>query len=148
MSFRHKESGTDAAIYRKPLSSEAIADATDPRAHRILKDSGFVENSIPPLYVWHELPDGLSTEEERSRSTRATVLLRAAGFGTELDPVLVSEPAYRAVLTETRSNRADRSGAATATSPAVSARVPAAPEPTAVAAVLPATPTSPSSRRR
>ncbi|WP_231632379.1 hypothetical protein [Streptomyces clavuligerus] len=139
-----------------PDTLHALATAADQglglqeaaRAHRILKDSGFVENSIPPLYVWHELPDGLSTEEERSRSTRATVLLRAAGFGTELDPVLVSEPAYRAVLTETRSNRADRSGAATATSPAVSARVPAAPEPTAVAAVLPATPTSPSSRRR
>ncbi|MGW1281753.1 hypothetical protein ACWD4V_32985 [Streptomyces tsukubensis] len=150
MSFRHEASGTDAAIYRKPLSSEVIADATDPRAHRVLRECGFIENSVPPLYVWHELPDGLSVEEERSRSTRAAVLLRAAGFGVELDPSLFSEAAYEAVLTEVRTSRADRSAAATATSPAATARVPAASTSATPVAVRPssAAPSASVSRRR
>ncbi|QDY78186.1 hypothetical protein [Streptomyces qinzhouensis] len=151
MSFRHEESGTDAAIYRKPLGSEVIADATDPRAHQVLRECGFTENSVPPLYVWHELPEGLSVEEERSRSTRATVLLRAAGFDAELDPGLFSEAAYRTVLTEVRTSRTERSAAATATSPAATTRAPAVPEPTAPAVVRPATTVASSSsvsRRR
>ncbi|MGW1279307.1 hypothetical protein ACWD4V_20490 [Streptomyces tsukubensis] len=148
MSFRHEESGTDAAIYRKPLSSEVIADASDLRAHQILKECGFVENSVPPLYVWHELPEGLGVEEEKRRSTRATVLLRAAGFDTELDPSLVSEAAYRAVLTEVRTSRADRSAAATATSPAASTRAPAVPERTVPAASRPSATALPASASR
>ncbi|MGV9312071.1 hypothetical protein ACWDR0_07725 [Streptomyces sp. NPDC003691] len=139
VSFRHEASGTDAAIYRKPLSSEVIADATDPLAHQVLRECGFTENSVPPLYVWHELPEGFSVEEERIRSIRAAVLLRAAGFDAGLDPDLFSESAYRAVLNEVRTSRADRSAAATAASPAASNRAPAVPERTASATARPAT---------
>ncbi|MER7050659.1 hypothetical protein [Streptomyces jumonjinensis] len=148
MSFRHEDSGIDAAIYRKPLSSEVIADASAPGAHRILQECGFTENSVPPLYVWHELPEGLDAEEQKSRATRATVLLRAAGFDAELDPSLVSEAAYRAVLTEVRLSRADRSSAATATSPAAATRASGVPEPSAPVAARPSTAARSASHRR
>nr|WP_237548119.1 hypothetical protein [Streptomyces sp. SID5473] len=130
------------------MSSEVIADATDSLAHQVLRECGFTENSVPPLHVWHELPEGLSVEEEKRRATRAAVLLWAAGFGAELDPALFSEEAYRAVLTEVRTSRADRSAAATATSPAATTRAPAVPEQTVPAASRPSATAPPSSASR
>lgn len=67
MSFLHEEYGTDAEIYRKPFSNEVIADCGDPRAHEVLVACGFVKKTLPPQYVWHQLPDGLSEEEQAQR---------------------------------------------------------------------------------
>ncbi|MFJ3939120.1 hypothetical protein [Streptomyces parvus] len=115
MSFLHEEYGTDAEIYRKPFSNEVIADCGDPRAHKVLAACGFVKQTVPPHYVWHQLPDGLSQEEQARRATRAACLLRARGFDANVAEGLVSEEAVAAVRDEVRRHRI--SGAASSSSP-------------------------------
>lgn len=143
MSFLHKEYGTDAEIYRKQFSTEVVADSSDEHAHRILKSCGFTEKSIPPLYVWHELPAGLGEEEERARSTRAVCLLRAAGFDANIDEALLSPTAHAAVLAKIHQDHVARSNAAASSSPAAEAHPPtgteAAATPTTSCAPAPAT---------
>ncbi|MYZ34208.1 MULTISPECIES: hypothetical protein [unclassified Streptomyces] len=118
MSFLHEEYGTDAEIYRKQFSTEVIADSSNAHAHRILKECGFTEKSVPPLYLWHELPTGLGEEEEKARSTRAVCLLRAAGLDANIDEALLSPAAHAAVLTEIHQVNALSSRAAASSSPA------------------------------
>ncbi|MFD7507757.1 hypothetical protein ACFV5N_00190 [Streptomyces sp. NPDC059853] len=126
MSFLHEEYGTDAEIYRKPLGTEVIADSSDPQAHQILKSCGFVEKMAPPVHVWHRLPEGLDTEEEMSRATRAMYLLRGVGFDAHMDESLCSPPAHDGVIAEQR-HRAEISAAATSSSPAGAQAPPAGP---------------------
>ncbi|MGW2056244.1 hypothetical protein ACWCOZ_20415 [Streptomyces sp. NPDC001840] len=144
MSFLDEEYGTDAEIYRKPFSTEVIADSSNAHAHRILKACGFTEKSIPPLYVWHELPAGLDEEEEKARSTRAVCLLRAAGFDANIDETLLSPTAHAAVLAEIHQDHTLHSSAA-ASSPAAEAHPPAGTD--AIAAVPAASSTSASAVR-
>ncbi|WP_236244039.1 hypothetical protein [Streptomyces sp. CC210A] len=133
MSFLHEEYGTDAEIYRKPFSNEVIADCGDPRAHEELVACGFVKKTLPPHYVWHQLPDGLSEEEQAQRATRAVGLLRAPGFDANVAEDLVSEEAVAAVRDEIRRHRI--SGAATSSSPTAGpVALPAGPDTTALAA--------------
>ncbi|MEU3692352.1 hypothetical protein [Streptomyces narbonensis] len=133
MSFRHEEYGTDAEIYRKPFSTEVIADCSDPRAHEVLVACGFVEKNVPPHYVWHQLPDGLSGEEQKQRATRAACLLHARGFDANVAEDLVSDEALSDALDEIRRHRI--SGAATSSSPTADAVTPpAGPDTTAPAA--------------
>ncbi|MFF9072782.1 hypothetical protein ACF1A9_10785 [Streptomyces sp. NPDC014872] len=138
MSFLHEEYGTDAEIYRKPFSNEVIADCGDPSAHEVLASCGFVKQTVPPHYVWHQLPEGLSEEEQKRSATRAACLLRARGFDANVAEDLVSEQAVAAVREEVRRHRI--SGAATSSSPTADpVAPPARPDPTA-----PASPAVPS----
>ncbi|GGT26221.1 hypothetical protein [Streptomyces purpureus] len=133
MSILHEEYGTDAEIYRKPFSNEVIADCGDPRAHEVLATCGFVKKTVPPHYVWHQLPDGLPEEEQARRATRAACLLRARGFDANVAEDLVSEEAVAAVRDEVRRHRI--SGAATSSSSTVGPGAPPArPDTTAPAA--------------
>ncbi|MFD8963409.1 hypothetical protein ACFV0C_00155 [Streptomyces sp. NPDC059568] len=124
MPFLHEEYGTDAEIYRKQFSTEVIADSSNAHAHRILQACGFTERSIPPLYVWHELPAGLGEEEEKARSTRAVCLLRAAGLDANIDEALLSPTTHAAVLTEIHQDHTVRSNAAASSSPAAGTHPP------------------------
>ncbi|WP_236241506.1 hypothetical protein [Streptomyces sp. CC228A] len=135
MSFLHEEYGTDVEIYRKPFSNEVIADCSDPRAHEVLVACGFVKKTVPPHYVWHQLPDGLSEEEQAQRATRAACLLRARGFDANVAEDLVSVEAVTAVRDEVRRQRI--SGAATSASPTVGPGAPPA-RPDATASAAPA----------
>ncbi|WP_405539656.1 hypothetical protein OG787_46885 [Streptomyces sp. NBC_00075] len=138
MSFLHEEYGTDAEIYRKPLGTEVIADCSDPLAHRILVACGFVEMTAVPQYVWHQLPECLADEEQRSRATRAVCLLRAEQFDAHVADDLVSETALAAVLAEIRQRHAEINTAAALDSPAVAAATSAAcAEPTTLSPTAP-----------
>ncbi|MFE7124902.1 hypothetical protein [Streptomyces sp. NPDC057617] len=124
MSFLHEEYGTDAEIYRRQFSTEVIADSSNAHAHRILKACGFTERSIPPLYVWHQLPAGLGEEEKKARSTRAVCLLRAAGLDANIDETLLSPTAHAAVPAEIHQDHTLHSSAAASSSPAAEAHPP------------------------
>ncbi|MER6998231.1 hypothetical protein [Streptomyces sp. NPDC000410] len=137
MSFLHEEYGTDAEIYRKPFSSEVIADCGDPRAHEVLVACGFVKQTVPPHYVWHQLPEGLSEEEQKRSATRSACLLRAWGFDANVAEDLVSEEAVAAVREEVRRRRI--SGAATSSSPSAGPVAPPA-RPDTTAPASPAVP--------
>ncbi|MER6165002.1 MULTISPECIES: hypothetical protein [Streptomyces] len=139
MSFLHEEYGTDAEIYRKPFSTEVIADCGDPSAHEVLAACGFVKQTVPPHYIWHQLPEGLSEEEQKRSATRAACLLRAQGFDANVAEDLVSEEAVAAVREEVRRRRI--SGAATSSSPTAGPVAPAA-RPDTTAPASPAVPSA------
>ncbi|MFJ6945565.1 hypothetical protein ACISU4_13135 [Streptomyces wuyuanensis] len=139
MSFLHEEHGTDAEIYRKPFSTEVIADCGDPRAHEVLATCGFVKKPVPPHYVWHQLPEGLPEEEQARRAMRAACLLRARGFDANVAEDLVSEEAVAAVRDEVRRHRI--SGAATSSSPTIGPVAPLA-RPDTTAPASPAVPST------
>ncbi|MEU3162444.1 hypothetical protein ABZ753_34435 [Streptomyces griseoincarnatus] len=145
MSFLHEEYGTDAEIYRKPFSTEVIADCGDPRAHEVLATCGFVKKTVPPHYVWHQLPEGLPEEEQAQRATRAACLLRARGFDANVAEDLVSEEAIAAVRGEVRRHRI--SGAASSSSPAAGPVAPPARLDT-TASAAPAAPSTSDHRSR
>ncbi|WP_098897894.1 hypothetical protein [Streptomyces sp. st77] len=140
MSFLHEEYGTDAEIYRKPFSTEVIADCGDPRAHEVLVACGFVKKTVPPYYVWHQLPEGLPEEEQARRATRAACLLRARGFDANVAEDLVSEETVAAVRDEILRHRI--SGAATSSSPTAGPVAPPAPPDTTAPAAPAAASTS------
>ncbi|WP_405852454.1 hypothetical protein OG361_06985 [Streptomyces sp. NBC_00090] len=119
MSFLHEEYGTDIEIYRKRLSTEVVADCDNPQAHRVLVACGFVEKVLPPHYVWHQLPERLSEEEQKHRATRAVCLLRAQDFDANIAEDLISDEALAATLDEIRRHRI--SGAAMSSSPTAGA---------------------------
>ncbi|MET9374916.1 hypothetical protein ABZX98_12300 [Streptomyces sp. NPDC002992] len=139
MSFLHEEYGTDAEIYRKPFSNEVIADCGDPRAHEVLVACGFVKQTVPPHYAWHQLPEGLPEEEQARRATRAACLLRARGFDANVAEDLVSEEAVAAVRDEVRRHRI--SGAATSSSSTIGPVAPPA-RPDTTAPASPAVPST------
>ncbi|WP_413116207.1 hypothetical protein ACK1X7_36855 [Streptomyces sp. CY1] len=71
-----------------------IADGGDDQeilaepVQELLIRHGFVEQQIPPLYRWYELPPDLDAKEENARATRAFVALTEAGFQVAFDPEL------------------------------------------------------------
>ncbi|MFE5908695.1 hypothetical protein ACFQ6B_06355 [Streptomyces wedmorensis] len=115
MSFLHEEYGADLEIYRKPLSTEVVADCDNPQAHKVLIACGFVEKVLHPYYVWHQLPEGLSEEEQKHRAPRAVCLLRAQDFDANIVEDLISEEAVASALDEVRRHRI--SGTAMSSSP-------------------------------
>ncbi|GAA2348665.1 hypothetical protein [Streptomyces violaceusniger] len=80
-------------IFRRG-QSEVIADGGDDQeplpegVQGILKASGFVEETVPPLYSWFQLPPNLGRREENARSGRALAALTEAGYLVAFDPDL------------------------------------------------------------
>ncbi|MFD5320031.1 hypothetical protein [Streptomyces sp. NPDC127098] len=82
-------------IFRKPKSGEVIAQGGMQIADGILRRCGFHEMRLPEQYRWWRLPKGLGRPEEKTRATRAAVVLRAAGFLIDLDPALYDRETER-----------------------------------------------------
>ncbi|MFD3760494.1 hypothetical protein [Streptomyces sp. NPDC058622] len=49
---------------------------------------------MPPIYVWHRLPETLSPDEVRQHATRAMAAGTTAGYRVSIAPELFDEATY------------------------------------------------------
>ncbi|MEU1821332.1 hypothetical protein ABZ502_02600 [Streptomyces abikoensis] len=97
------EYGTDVEIYLRTgiVYADSRTDAPEQLLTH-LDDLGF-DRKTTAIYVWHELPEGLSQGEMKRRSIRAALLLTARGYDTNISRDLYDKATHAAVVAQAKS---------------------------------------------
>ncbi|MDX3523265.1 hypothetical protein [Streptomyces scabiei] len=108
MGNRADEEGTDVEIYRKPLTDTVHADTPTGAPAQLLDlldRLGFERKTVEtagPVYVWHEVPAGLSEDGKKRLATRAVPTLLLAGYVVHIPDDLIDPAAYEDAVTRLR----------------------------------------------
>ncbi|WP_433892568.1 hypothetical protein [Streptomyces sp. CA-111067] len=95
------ECGTDVEIYRRFGSPVIYADSRTGAPEELLQlldTLGLHRHTLPPFYVWHQVPDELPENTQHQVASRACAAVHRAGYRVNIDPDIVDEPALAAAL--------------------------------------------------
>lgn len=90
------ECGTDVEIYRRFGSPLVFADSRTGAPEELLQllgTLGLQRRTLPPFYVWHQVPGQLPEDAQHHLASRACAEVRLAGYRVTIDPDIVDEPA-------------------------------------------------------
>lgn len=90
------ECGTDVEIYRRFGSPVIYADSRTGAPKELLQlldTLGLDRHTLPPFYVWHQVPDELLEDAQHQLASRACAAVHLAGYRVTIDPDVVNEPA-------------------------------------------------------
>lgn len=112
MGNRADECGTDVEIYCKPLTDTIHADTPSDAPEQLLDlldQLGLKREEVRtagPVYIWHEVPGHLDTDEQKRLASRAIPTLLVAGYKVSCTPDAFDEAAYQQAVIEIHSRRA------------------------------------------
>jgi hypothetical protein len=95
------ECGTDVEIYRRFGSPVIFADSRTGAPEELLQlldTLGLDRHTLPPFYVWHQVPSDLPENTQLQVASRACAAVHLAGYRVTIDPDVVDEPALVAAL--------------------------------------------------
>jgi hypothetical protein len=95
------ECGTDVEIYRRFGSPIIYADSRTGAPEELLQlldTLGLDRHTLPPFYVWHQVPDELPEATQHQVASRACAAVHLAGYRVTIAPDVVDEPALAAAL--------------------------------------------------
>ncbi|MGW7423629.1 hypothetical protein ACWGJB_26935 [Streptomyces sp. NPDC054813] len=111
MGNRADEYGTDVEIYRKALTTTIHADTATCAPEKLLDllDRLGLERqevrTAGPVYIWHEVPEHLDTDEQKRLASRAIPTLLMAGYKVNCTHEVFDRNAYEQAVHEIRSGR-------------------------------------------
>ncbi|MET9550110.1 hypothetical protein ABZY36_33105 [Streptomyces sp. NPDC006627] len=111
MDNRADAEGSDVEIYRKALTDMIHADTSTGAPEQLLAllDALGLERrtevTAGSVYVWHEVPDHLSEQEQKKVATRAFPFLLLAGYVVNIPDALFDPVAYREAVADIRNHR-------------------------------------------
>ncbi|MDX3855657.1 hypothetical protein [Streptomyces sp. AK02-01A] len=112
MGNRADVTGSDVEVYRDAVSGTIRAD-TPTGAHEtllaVLDSLGLERRTVTtagPEYVWHEVPEGLSEDEQKRLASRAIPTLLMAGYAANITTAAFDPDAYLEAANEVRAQHA------------------------------------------
>ncbi|MEV0259025.1 hypothetical protein AB0H82_32770 [Streptomyces sp. NPDC050732] len=111
MGNRADAEGSDVEIYRKAPTDTIHADTPTGAPEQLLAllDALGLERKTEvtagPVYVWHEVPDHLSEQEQKKVATRALPSLLLAGYVVNIPDALFDPMAYQEAVADIRNHR-------------------------------------------
>ncbi|MGA5065311.1 hypothetical protein ACPB9E_16390 [Streptomyces exfoliatus] len=111
MGNRADECGTDVEIYRKALTDTIHADTRTGAPEQLLDlldHLGLERQEVRtagPVYIWHEVPGHLDSEDQRHLASRAIPALLLAGYNVNCTSDVFDEAACQQAVHEIHSGQ-------------------------------------------
>ncbi|WP_405734819.1 hypothetical protein OG607_41155 [Streptomyces sp. NBC_01537] len=111
--------GTDVEIYHRAFGDTIYADSRTGAPERLLAllDRLGLQRRTEAIYVWHEVPEQLTKDEQKRIANGAIPALLVAGYTVNIPTELFDQAAYSQAADEIRAQRAAAAPAGTAPAP-------------------------------